>query len=304
MNRMMLVVLVFTFGCATIPTWPPVPVVINEAVLSGTHFGANDGFHGPLPPDISAYYVNMGPSSDITIRTPQLSLDSLLAYYASVRDLSLYLAGFAPHSRLRTIALIEGPDVELAKAFATTQPDAIENGNELELPPHEQTPQQYADTQGQMYAAERGAGFMGDIIMGGVYTLTDTTKQAITLAIARCSKPQIKPDLLKVGANVDMIPDCLAGVHLYNPTQADVDWLNGLDVDVAVTETGSPTGCGMAKWQEQADYVAGVRALLSGVRRLKYFIIYQRPNGLTCSNYDTFGFQGKPLELLLKQWVK
>lgn len=237
-----------------------------------------DGYHGPLPPDLVNHYA--GWQGDVTVRTPQISAQGLAAYLESV----------CCHGWMRTIALAEAPDAALAASFVFLHPDAIENGNELELAPHELTPTQYANAQRDMMNAERDAGFVGDIIMGGVYALTDSTKQAITLALSVCGT-------------------CIVGVHLYDPSQADVDWLNGLDADVAVTETGSPTGCGTAKWQEQADYVAGVRALVAGVRRLKYFIVYQRPSAPTCDNLATFGTQApdgtwKPLDALLAQWVK
>lgn len=257
----------------------PVPVAPTAPRATHVVYGINDGFHGPLPALIVAHDCDGG---DLTIRTPQLG----------AADLAAFLDSIASCPTLHTIALIEAPDAALAFALATTARDrgvrAMENGNELELAPRNLTPVQYADAQAAMAQAERSAGYTGDVIMGGVYALTDETKQAIVLALARCA-------------------GCLVGVHLYDPTPADVDWLNALHADIALTETGSPTGCGTAQWQAQADYVAGVRDLALGIARLKYLLVYQRPSGPTCDNLATFGVQAfdgtwKPLDARLRQW--
>lgn len=280
------VMVLLAMGCVSVPH---ATVPAGPESLPYVHHGINDGYHGPLPPDLVAHYAAMG--GHLVIRTPHLSLDTYAAFEASVAS--------APN--VKVLALIETPDTNLATSLASRGTmAAIENGNELELDPLQLSPDTYAAVQGGMASLEREAHFTGDIIMGGVYALTDGadgTKMAITKALARTGT---------------ILPRPLCGVHLYAPTQADVDWMNGVDCDWAVTETGSPTGCGTTKWQEQADYVAGVRALLAGVRRLKYFIVYQRPSGLTCSDLDTFGTENtvvglphwKPLDALLAQWVK
>lgn len=259
------------------------------------HYGINDGFHGPLPPDIvQHYYDYKGP---LTIRTPHLTAASLMAFRISLRGSTIPAS--SPFS-INVLALVEGTDAALAAAFARDwlvddvwPVTAIENGNELELKPLELKPSQYADAQGHMAVAERNAGFTGDILFGGVYALTDGpdgTKVAILEAMDACA-------------------DCLVTLHVYEPlTSAQVKWLNDLGRDIAITEAGSPTGCSTSRWQEQADYVAAIRASALQVRRLKYFIIYQRPSGPGCSNYDTFGLQGvlcwKPLDALLRTWAQ
>jgi hypothetical protein len=233
--------------------------------LSTPAIGLNDAFHGPLPGPLAARYSEYRTAP--VIRTPQLSKAALNTFLLSVAGLPI-----------RTLALIEGPDVALAHDVAGfVDLAAIENGNELELPPHDLTPAQYADVQGQMCAAELAAGFRGDILLGGVYALTDDTKTAIVLAHAQC-------------------PTALIAVHLYTISREDIDWLNGLDADIAITETGSPTNCQPAKLLEQAAYLQSLYAKARQIRRLKYFLVYQGPDGPGCSNLDTFGIRGKPAE--------
>lgn len=276
--RLLLLGLVLTASACT-----HAPKTIIEGVRPpgaiAVHYGINDAWHGPLPPSIVQHYA--GYAGALTIRTPQLSKAALVDFLVSVLNTPT----------LHTVALIEAPDVNLAHDFAgLVDLDAIENGNELELPPYELTPEAYADVQAQMASTERTFGFAGDIIMGGVYALTVETKNAIVMALQRC-------------------PGCLVGVHLYDPSADDVAWLNTLPADIAITETGSPTGCGQSQWNAQAAYVSRVRAMALGITRLKYFFVYQRPTGRGCSNLDTFGVQDwggtwKPLDVLLSEWVR
>jgi hypothetical protein len=275
-------------SCSQNPAPQPAP-----GPLSTPAVGLNDGFHGPLPPEIANHYT--GYRHQFVIRTPQLSGAALQAFYASIRDLSLYNRSFIG-GWLKILALVEGPDAALAADVAAQQPDIIENGNELELPPHELSPQMYAVVQVQMHDAERAAGFTGEIIMGSVYALTDATKQAITLALGRCATSRIQSALVGVGANVDRVSDCLIGVHLYTITRADIDWLNAQDADVALTETGSPTNCDPAKLPAQAAYQQALYAAAVQIRRLRYFLVYQGGDGPSCSNLDTFGIRSHPAE--------
>ncbi len=256
-------------ACSQNPAPQPAPGPFSDPAV-----GLNDGFHGPLPPEIANHYT--GYRHQFVIRTPQLSGAALQAFYASVADLSLYNRSFIG-GWLKVIALVEGPDVALAAEIAAQKPDVIENGNELELPPHELTPTQYAFAQRVMRETERASGFTGEIIMGSVYALTDETKHAITLARPWC-------------------PDCLIGVHLYTITREDIDWLNAQDADVAITETGSPTNCEPAKLPQQRAYLDTLYAAARQIQRLKYFIVYQGGDGPSCSNLDTFGIRNKPAE--------
>jgi hypothetical protein len=245
-----------------------IPPVVKDAPprTAPIHLGLVDGFHSPLPPDIASHYCGYG--TDLTIRTPQLSADGLGAFVASLS---------CPQTH--ALVLIEGPDLALAETFAQIAEPlpgirAIENMNEGELPPHNFGPEAWAKVQQSMAQGERDAGWTGDIITGGVYALTDETKRAILLVLPTCRHL-----------------DCMIGVHLYDPSADDIAWLDGLNIDIALTETGSPTGCGMSKWQAQADYLTGIYARVSQIRRLRYFVVYQRPSGPTCSNLDTFGIQ-------------
>jgi hypothetical protein len=241
--------------------------------------GLNDGFHSSLPPDIAAHDCEYG--RDFTVRTPQLSVAGAITFVGS-------LACAQTHA----LILIEAPDVGLAASLGKaaeglTSIRAIENGNELELPPHELPPSAWAAAQVQMAQAERSAGWTGDIITGGVFALTRETKQAILSIAPTCREL-----------------DCMIGVHLYDPSDDDIAWLDALNLDIAVTETGAPTNCVPAKLQEQADYLRGIRARVSAIRRLRYFIVYQRPSGASCSDADTFGIQAldgtwKPADRLL-----
>ncbi len=292
LRRAVVVLALALSACSQNPAPQPAPGPFSNPAV-----GLNDGFHGGLPPEIANRYT--GYRHQFVIRTPQLSGVALQAFYASVADLSLYNRSFIG-GWLKIIALVEGQDISLATDFARLQPDAIENGNELELPPHELTPQQYAFLQSTMHDAERAAGFTGDIIMGSVYALTDETKQAITLALSRCATSQIAPALLPLGANVERVPDCLIGVHLYTITRQDIDWLNAQDADVALTETGSPTNCDPAKLTAQAAYQHDLYDAARQITRLKFFIIYQGGDGPSCSNNDSFGIRSKPAETFLQ----
>lgn len=251
-------ILALTTSCG-----PQQPVL--TPLLSNPAIGLNDGFHSPLPSALAARYSEYRTAP--VLRTPQLSKAALNTFLLSVAGLPI-----------RTLALIEAPDPLLAEQFATFEDlCCIENGNELELPPHELTPQQYADVQGQMCAAELATGFRGDILLGGVYALTDETKLAILLAHAQC-------------------PTALIAVHLYTISREDIDFLNSLDADIAITETGSPTNCQPSKLQAQAAYQQALYAKARQIHRLKYFLVYQGPDGPGCSNLDTLGIRGKPAE--------
>jgi hypothetical protein len=229
--------------------------------------GLNDGFHGPLPPEIVARYCGL-----ITLRTPQLSgaaLDALLASIASC-------------PQFRVLALVENPDVDLARQFAARPVWGIELGNELELAPNHLTPPQYATFVGAASVAIRAINPSVILLTGGVYTLDDDTKQRITLALSAC-------------------PFCGVGIHLYEPLeQADLDWLTALHVPIAVTETGFPTRCDSARMPQQLTFLQGMIAQLSTVPNVSLIAIYQRPSGADCSDLSTFGIDGKPAATILK----
>lgn len=230
--------------------------------------GVNDGFHGPLPPDVVARYCGH------TIRTPQRSADGLRAYYASI----------AACPTTRTIVLVEAPDLALAAALAPElhDGDVLELGNELELAPHELTVAQYA---AWLSAARSAVGVViapARLITGGVFTLNDDTKPYLLAARAAC-------------------PDCTLGIHLYEDlSDADVGWLQALGRPLAVTEFGFPTRCAAARAAEQHDWIAAQWARFALVPSITVAVVYQRPVGPTCSDLDTFGIAGQPAEALFR----
>lgn len=278
MRRLLLLCLLVS-GCASST---PAPVVTPVQPIH-VSYGINDGFHSPLPPDIVMHDCGYG--KDLTIRTPQIAPADLLSFLVSIQ----------PCGTLHTLLLVENPDtnllVNLLPVALANHVPAIELGNELEIAPNNLTPAQYAAWIGEAFAVTQNMGYQGVLIMGGVYALTDETEQAITLALPSC-------------------PTCLVGVHLYEPlTDAQIAWLQGLHRPVAVTEFGSPTGCGPAQWPAQAAYWQAQNVSFARIPA-SYVIGYQRPSGAVgdCSNLATFGIetQGfwKPADAVLAGWVQ
>lgn len=242
-----------TMACA--PILAPIPATPTHLLP----VGLNDGFHAPLLPSVVATYCGT------TIRTPQLTIDGVAAYYASI----------ASCPSMHTILLVEAPDAPLVRTFAALLHDGdfVEAGNELELLPHELTLDQYAT-------------FIHDacvpsMITGGIYTLNDDTKARLLAAHAAC-------------------PSARLGLHLYQPlTQDDVDWLSNRgpylvnggigSVHLVITETGFPTRCDPARDPLQRIFLTNLRSLLSTIPTIDAMIVYQRPIGPSCSDLDTFG---------------
>lgn len=274
-SRRRLVVLALTglvAACATSRPLPPAPLLTTPAQFD---VGINDGFHGPLPADLVDHYCGYG-STAFYVRTPHLDTSTL----------DLFLDSTRPCRALRTLALVEGPDAALAAQLATRPISALEIGNELELPPHELTLDQYVSFIGAAYQAVRTVNPAVPIIMGGVYTLNDDTKARVHAALAVCQ-------------------DCWVGLHLYEDlSETDRAWMQSIGRKIAITETGSPTGCGRGKWQEQADWLQGRMNLFATIPNVALVVVYQRPSGPSCSNLDTFGleYEGtfKPADDVLK----
>lgn len=226
--------------------------------------GINDGFHGPLPADVVARYCGH------TIRTPQLSAEGLQAYYASL----------AACPSMKTIVLVEAPDVALVAAIAPLlRPgDALELGNELELRPYELTVGQYAEWIMAARFAAWTANPNAKLITGGVFTLNSDTKPYLLAAKAAC-------------------PDCTLGIHLYEDlSDADLRWLTALGRPLVVGEFGLPTRCRPTGGAEQREWIGTQWARFALVPSITLAVIYQRPVGPTCSDYDTFGIAGQPAE--------
>lgn len=249
-----------TAGCA----WNAVPVVAPIPVHQ-IPVGINDGYHGFSTEMFQADCPAM-------IRTPQTSGSALRAL--------LDAAG----NQCPVLALVEAPNVALVTAFAAEHPAAIELGNELELPPYELTPSQYGAWIDQAVKALNVADYPGMIVLGGVYALTTETKAAIRWGIMACAARD---------------RTCVIGVHLYDASDEDLAWLRSLNWPVWVTEVGFPTRCHPARVQEQHDYLASQIARFSTVPRLERVFLYQRLDGPTCSDLDTFGIAKKPAARLL-----
>lgn len=239
-------------ACASLPP------VVGPAPAHPIAIGINDGFHGVLPPDVFAF------DCPHMIRSPQVS-------GAAVR-------AFLEASPCPMLALVEAPDVDLVQQFARENPPAIELCNECELTPAELTPPQYADWIARAVAVL--SDYHGEIVLGGVYAITDATKDAITRAVAVCDR-------------------CIVGVHLYDASDEDLAWLASLNRRIWVTETGYPTRCESSREPEQAKWLQTQFARFATVPRLERVFIYQRAKGPTCSDLDTFGIAGTPAAALL-----
>ena len=226
------------------------PVVVPPSPVHILSLGLNDGFHSGLDPATVTRYCGH------TIRTPQLSAEGLLAYYASI----------ASCPSMKTIVLVEGPDVALVAALVPLlhAGDRLEAGNELELNPHQFSVAQY----GAWIAQARAAAGV-PIITGGVFTLNDDTKPYLLAAKAAC-------------------PDCTLGVHLYEDlSDADLQWLRDLGRPLAVTEFGAHTNCDSGLGQKA--WIENQWARFALVPAITAAIVYQRAIGPTCSDADTFG---------------
>jgi hypothetical protein len=250
-------ILALSVACASLPVVTPRTQPIQ--------IGINDGFHGTVSPEIFAA------DCPAMIRSPQTSGPALAAFLTA-----------APCA---VLALIEAPDLKLVEAFARERPAAIELGNELELPPHELTPAQYGQWIRSATAILKAADYRGVVVLGGVYALTDETKQAIKLGISAC---------------IDSGLTCRVGVHLYDASDADLAWLRALHWPIWVTEIGAHDNCRPADIAAKKPWLASQLARLSTVPLIERVFIYQRARGSDCSDFSTFGIEGQPAMELLK----
>lgn len=245
MRRWPLILALTLWGCGATTT----PAVVPAVPVRVVPLGINAAWHGPLPPsDVTAL-------CGTTIRTPQLSVEGLQSYYNSIVSCP----------SMRSIVVVEAPDIVLVHAVATMlRPgDAVEMGNELELAPSDLTLQQFTDF--------TTLACVPTAITGGVYTLNADTRARVLAAHTAC-------------------PSARLGVHLYEPlTTADVAWLSALPAHVVVTETGYPTRCDPARVPEQQTYLERQQTLLSTIPTVDQMIVYQYPVGPSCNDLDTFG---------------
>ena len=237
--------------------------------------GINDAFHSPLPPEIAAHYCETG--RDIVLRAPVLSADQATALRQSV----------ASCPRIHVLLLVESADAALVASLADSlqKPQGlppvwgIELGNELDLAGL--TPEQFGAFVGAAHDALRAAGFTGNIVTGGIYTVDRHEPQDFATylapAIAAC-------------------PDCVVGLHWYGDTSDN--WLarvQALNRPVAVTEFGMPS-CTPAQDDAQLGYLQEKLAAYARVPVL-VAIVYQRASAPEpCNNSDNshlahFGLQ-------------
>src|SRR5215467_427892 len=262
----------FSTGCATART--ATRPRIADASAPRMLLGINDGFHAPLPSELTAHYCEW--NKDIVLRAPVLSAGQATALRQSV----------ASCPRIHVLLLIEGADSALAAAIAPDlqRPDlppvwGVELGNERDLAGL--TPQQFGAFVGAAHDALRAAGYTGNIVTGGIYTVDRHSPQDfadyLAPAIAAC-------------------PDCVVGLHWYGDTSDS--WLarvQALNKPVAVTEFGMPS-CTPAQDDAQLGYLQEKLAAYARVPVL-VAIVYQRASAPEpCNNSDNshlahFGLQ-------------
>jgi len=276
----------FATGCATARTATR-PMVV-DASAPRMLLGINDGFHTPLAPELTAHYCEW--NKDIVLRAPVLSPGQATALRQSV----------ASCPRIHVLLLIEDADVALAAAIAPElqRPDlppvwGVELGNERDLAG--MRPQQFGAFVGASHDALRAAGFTGNIVTGGIYTVDRHEPQDFAAylapAIAAC-------------------PDCVIGLHWYGDTSNR--WLarvQTLGRPVAITEFGMPS-CTARQDKAQHRYLQEKLAAFARIPALAA-IIYQRASALEpCNKSDKshlahFGLQRpdgswKPAEQVLR----
>jgi hypothetical protein len=277
--------LVFATACATAGTRR---LKLADASAPRMLVGINDAFHSPLPPEIAAHYCETG--RDIVLRAPVLSAGQATALRQSV----------AACPRIHVLLLVENADAALVASLAASLQTlqglpsvwGIELGNELDLAGV--TAEQFGVFVRGSRDALRGAGFTGNIVTGGIYTVDRHEPQDFATylapAITACS-------------------DCVIGLHWYGDTSDR--WLarvQALERPVAITEFGMPS-CTARQDNAQHVYLQEKLAAFARIPALAA-IVYQRPSAPEpCNNSDVshlahFGLQRpdgswKPAEAIL-----
>ncbi len=266
-SALLLFVSSWAAGCATLNANAPRLKTVDSSAPRML-LGINDAFHSPVAPDAAAHYC--GWNRDIVLRSPILSAEQATALRQSV----------ASCPRIHVLLLIEGADSTLAAALApdlqrTDLPPVwgVELGNERDLAGL--SPEQFGAFVGAAHDALRAAGFTGNIVTGGIYTVDRHEPQDFATylapAIAAC-------------------PDCIVGLHWYGDTSDS--WLarvQALNKPVAVTEFGMPS-CTAAQDDAQLAYLQEKLAAYARVPAL-VAIVYQRPSAPeACDNSDTSHF--------------
>lgn len=256
-----LLYLLLTAGCASSVTRPPAPPLPPHTEPIA-HLGINWAY-GPFPAEPLQQLASY--EREITIR----------AAVRSLAEAQTILQNLAPFPDLSVLFLIETANLSLVRDLSVLvhEPNvqAFECGNELDLAGV--SPQAFADFVRGCSEILLQAGFKGDVISGGIYTVdTDTLAYAAPmLAQNNCG-------------------DVTFGVHLYGDSSdavlARLRQVAGCH-DIAVTEFGSPSRTP----QEDAGQLAYLQEKLAAFQRLgvTYATIYQLASGPSPSNLDNFG---------------
>jgi hypothetical protein len=260
MKRLLLALLVG--GCGHSPVVvPPTPFVVHTEPIP--HLGVNGLYGGVLPSDtLNALDAMNILTLRATVRTKaeaQAALDSVYGY----PDLNVLL-------------LVGTADLGLVGDIATLASSShwvgVELGNELDLAGLSAA--QFGKFVSDGDQVLRAHGFTGDVISGGVYTVTNETLGYLQEAM------QLMP------------PDVVLGLHWYGDSgpalQATVQALAG-SRKVAVTEFGMPS----RDADQDAGQLAYLQQQLAAFQRLgaTYALIYQLVSGPTTSANDNFGLQ-------------
>jgi exo-beta-1,3-glucanase (GH17 family) len=180
------------------------------------------------------------------------------------------------YPRLSVLLLIDAADLSLVGDVATLTPSVqwvgVELGNELDLTGLSAA--QFGKFVSDGDAVLRAHGFEGDVISGGIYTVTNETLGYLQEAM------QLMP------------ADVVLGLHWYSDSgpalQATVQALAG-QRRIAVTEFGMPS----QDADQDAQQLAYLQQQLAAFQRLgaTYALIYQLVSGPTTSANDNFGLQ-------------
>jgi len=189
--------------------------------------------------------------------------------------------------RIHVLLLVESADAALVASLADSlqKPQGlppvwgIELGNELDLAGL--TPEQFGAFVGGSRDALRRAGFTGNIVTGGIYTVDRHEPQDFVAYLAPASTA---------------CSDCMIGLHWYGDTSDR--WLarvQALERPVAITEFGMPS-CTARQDSAQRVYLQEKLAAFARIPALAA-IVYQRPSAPEpCNNSDAshlahFGLQ-------------
>jgi hypothetical protein len=275
MKRLLLALLVG--GCGHSPVVvPPTPFVVHTEPIP--YLGVNGLYGGALPAMTLDMLEGFGP---VVMRATVRTRGEAQAALNSVRG----------YPRLSILLLIDAADLPLVGDIAMLTPSVqwvgVELGNELDLAGLSAA--QFGKFVSDGDAVLRAHGFEGDVISGGIYTVTNETLGYLQEAMQ------------------SMPADVVLGLHWYGDSgpalQTTVQALAG-HRRIAVTEFGMPS----QDADQDAQQLAYLQQQLAAFQRLgaTYALIYQLVSGPTTSANDNFGLQRydgtwKPAAALLER---